>query len=130
MKVCASCECTYELPCDSACPARTHAERQAELDAAPSAESLKEIGNAMFMAKDLMGALDAYSRAIALDAEGYVYYSNRSMCNFALGDFDAALIDAVSCTTLGPHFAKGHFRKAAAEIELGLFPEGDPPWDL
>jgi len=47
------------------------------------------------------------------------------MCNAALRDFEAALADAEKCLELCPSFAKGYFRKASAQIHLGLFDEAE-----
>ena len=48
-----------------------------------------------------------------------ILYSNRSKCNAALADFDAAVADAARCVELDPTFTKGYFRKASAELQLG-----------
>lgn len=86
-----------------------------------SSTALKDIGNSLFLAKDLLGALQAYSQAIAVSSNetSYLIYSNRSMCNAAIGDHEAALSDAVQCVTLAPSWPKGWWRKASAEISLG-----------
>lgn len=76
-------------------------------------------GNALFLAKDLIGALEAYSKGIDLDPSNYILFSNRSKCNAALADFDAALSDATRCVELESGFVKGYFRKASAELQLG-----------
>lgn len=57
----------------------------------PSAESFKELGNALFNGKDLLNALEAYSKGIIQDPRNYILFSNRSRCNAALEDFEAAL---------------------------------------
>ena len=57
----------------------------------PSAESFKELGNALFNGKDLLNALEAYSKGIIQDPSNYILFSNRSRCNAALEDFEAAL---------------------------------------
>ena len=57
----------------------------------PSAESFKELGNALFNGKDLLNALEAYSKGIIQDPRNYILFSNRSRFNAALEDFEAAL---------------------------------------
>ncbi len=59
-----------------------------------TAETLKTRGNAAFSAADFSGAIDLFSRAIALDPGSHVLYSNRSAAYTSKGDFSAALKDA------------------------------------
>jgi len=89
----------------------------------PSA--LKELGNSLLLAKDLLGALEAYSEAISFSPkeDSCILFSNRSMCNAALGDHAASLADAIECTTISPSWPKGWWRKASAELTLGLTAE-------
>ena len=56
----------------------------------PSAESFKELENALFNGKDLLNALEAYSKGIRQDPRNYILFPiDRG--NAALEDFEAAL---------------------------------------
>ncbi|KAG1699450.1 hypothetical protein DVH05_012865 [Phytophthora capsici] len=63
-----------------------------------------------------------YTRAIELDPDNAVYYSNRSAAYLAMGDARGkALKDAEKCIELKPDWWKGYSRKGAAEHALQRF---------
>ena len=67
------------------------------------ANQYKMKGNALFKEKDYVGAVGAYSEAIALDPGNHVLYSNRSGTYLAMGDaISKAFKDAEECVKLKP----------------------------
>lgn len=58
-------------------------------------------GNELLRAKDLAGALAAYTKAISLDGSDAAFRSNRSVVYMSMGEHEKALLDAevgtVSC---------------------------------
>lgn len=58
-------------------------------------------GNKFLAAKDLAGALAAYTEAISLDGSDAAFRSNRSVVYMSMGEHEKALLDAevgsVSC---------------------------------
>lgn len=58
-------------------------------------------GNELLRAKDLAGALAAYTQAISLDGSDAAFRSNRSVVYMSMGEHEKALLDAevgtVSC---------------------------------
>lgn len=91
-------------------------------EAAAQAEGFKAEGNRLLAAKDLAQAVEMYSRAIDLDPDNAVYYSNRSAAYLAMGDARGkALRDAERCIELRPDWWKGYSRKGAAEHALLRF---------
>jgi DnaJ family protein C protein 8 len=89
---------------------------------AAQAEGFKARGNELLAAKQYVEAVDMYSRAIELDPENAVYYSNRSAAYLAMGDSRGkALKDADKCIELKPDWWKGYSRKGAAEHALLRF---------
>ncbi|TDH67457.1 hypothetical protein CCR75_005965 [Bremia lactucae] len=83
------------------------------------AEGFKAEGNKLLAAKQLSDAVEMYTRAIELDPENAVYYSNRSAAYLAMGDARGkALKDAEKCIDLKPTWWKGYSRKGAAEHAL------------
>lgn len=58
------------------------------------AEALKVEGNKAFAAKDYDLAIDLFSKALDLDQDNYVLWSNRSAAKSGKRDWDGALADA------------------------------------
>jgi DnaJ homolog subfamily C member 8 len=86
------------------------------------AEAFKADGNALLAEGKYREAVEMYSRAIELDPDNAVYYSNRSAAYLALGDErGSALRDAEKCIALKPEWWKGYSRKGAAEHALLRF---------
>ncbi|KAJ0405970.1 hypothetical protein P43SY_005536 [Pythium insidiosum] len=97
-------------------------ELQVTEEAARQAEEFKAQGNELLGAKDYRGAVEMYSRALELDPDNAVYWSNRSAAYLAMGDERSnALRDAERCIALRPEWWKGYSRKGAAEHALGRF---------
>ncbi|KAG6970173.1 hypothetical protein JG688_00004987 [Phytophthora aleatoria] len=89
---------------------------------AEQAEAFKADGNKLLADKQFSDAVEMYTRAIELDPENAVYYSNRSAAYLAMGDARGkALKDAERCIELKPDWWKGYSRKGAAEHALQRF---------
>ncbi|ETI39827.1 hypothetical protein L917_13917 [Phytophthora nicotianae] len=89
---------------------------------AEQAEAFKVEGNKLLADKQFTDAVEMYTRAIELDPENAVYYSNRSAAYLAMGDARGkALKDAEKCIELKPDWWKGYSRKGAAEHALLRF---------
>jgi len=93
------------------------------MDDLKTAEQCKELGNALFMAKQSLAALEAYTKGLDMEPRNHLLLSNRAMVNSALGDNAAALADAQVCIDCEPTFVKGYFRKASAELQMNLLAE-------
>lgn len=78
----------------------------------------KEAGNALYTAGRFEEALGNYTRAVELESDGYVHYSNRSACYFSMGKFPEALQDAETCIRLKADWPRGYLRKGKALHEL------------
>ncbi|KAL8923081.1 MAG: hypothetical protein Q9172_003291 [Xanthocarpia lactea] len=78
------------------------------------ADTLKAEGNKAFAAKNFDEAIDKFSKAIQIEPENHVLYSNRSGAYASLKNFDKALEDANRTTEIKPDWAKGWGRKGAA----------------
>jgi serine/threonine-protein phosphatase 5 len=93
------------------------------MDELTTAEQFKDLGNALFVAKELLAALEAYTKGLGLEPRNHLLLSNRAMVNSALSDHAAALLDAQACIDSEPTFVKGYFRRASAELQLNLLAE-------
>ncbi|KAH8996973.1 chaperone [Lactarius hatsudake] len=78
------------------------------------ADALKAEGNKAFAAKDYDVAIDLFSKALDLDQNNFVLWSNRSAAKAGKRDWDGALADAEQCIKVNPTWAKGYARKGAA----------------
>lgn len=87
------------------------------------ASTAKEAGNALYTAGRFEEALGNYMRAVELEPEGYVHYSNRSACYFSMGKFPEALRDAETCIRLKADWPRGYLRQGKALHELKRYKE-------
>ena len=88
-----------------------------------NAEEFKQIANTYFSSSKWEKAIESYSQAISLNPTVAAYYSNRSIANFKLEFYGAALADADSCLEVDPKFVKGYYRRASALLALGRLKE-------
>jgi len=73
------------------------------------AEGNKHLGNGNYE-----GAIAAYTKAIELNPNDHVFYSNRSAAYLSKNSAEEALRDAEKCIEVKPDWAKGYSRKGAA----------------
>jgi len=78
------------------------------------AEKLKKEGNEKLQQKDYKGAIAQYTKAILLDPENAVYFSNRSAAFTYMKDFDEAIKDGNRAIQRRPDWPKGYMRVATA----------------
>mmetsp|Transcript_8689 Transcript_8689/g.22929 ORF Transcript_8689/g.22929 Transcript_8689/m.22929 type:complete len:461 (+) Transcript_8689:149-1531(+) len=83
----------------------------------------KERAIEAFNEQNYRGAVDLLKKAIKLDPDNHIFYSNRAAAYMAMEKFDKALKDANECVRLQPTWAKGYSRQAAAFLSLGELPQ-------
>ncbi|KAI5865678.1 hypothetical protein GGS23DRAFT_553709 [Durotheca rogersii] len=79
-----------------------------------SVDELKALGNQAIADKNFDEAVDAFTKAIALDPTNHILYSNRSAAFASKKDWASALKDAEKTTELKPDWPRGWGRKGAA----------------
>ena len=84
-----------------------------------SAEEFKVQGNEAFKKGEYDKAIGLYQKAIELDPQNHVLYSNKSGALINVGKFQEALDDSEQCLKLSPQFSKGYQRKGTALENLG-----------
>ncbi|GJQ10733.1 hypothetical protein GpartN1_g2524.t1 [Galdieria partita] len=85
--------------------------------------ALKEAGN-QHMARGAFGkAVRIYNKAIELDPNNALLYSNRSAAHFNLRNFEAALEDAIKAVQLAPKWWKAYKRKGMSLLHLQYYEE-------
>eukprot|EP00668_Euglena_longa_P001084 GGOE01001295.1.p1 GENE.GGOE01001295.1~~GGOE01001295.1.p1 ORF type:complete len:569 (+),score=156.11 GGOE01001295.1:49-1707(+) len=85
------------------------------------AEELKVKGNSAFQAGKNDEAVEWFTKAIEIDGNNHILFSNRSAAYCAAGKYSKALEDAIKTTELKPDWAKGWSRKGAALHGKGDF---------
>ena len=81
----------------------------------------KKLADNAFRCGGFKTAIDEYSKAISLDPDFKVLYSNRSAAYLKNSEKSKALKDAQKVVSLDPKYAKGHSRLAAALHALRRF---------
>ena len=79
-----------------------------------TAKEWKDKGNALVKEKKYKEALDCYSKAIEIDPNDPILYSNRSAMHLNLTEYDQAITDAEKAISLKPDYAKAYLRKGKA----------------
>lgn len=82
------------------------------------AEDKKNQGNDEYKKKKYQQAIEHYTEAINLNPLAS-YYGNRSAAYMMLYSYDFALQDARKSTQIDPLFAKGFYREAKCQLQLG-----------
>ncbi|KAL1665523.1 putative stress-induced protein STI1 [Schizophyllum commune] len=85
------------------------------------ADKLKAEGNSLMSAKKYDDAIEAYTKAIALDPSNPVYYSNRAAAYSSKQDHLSAVGDAEMAISVDPKFIKAYHRLGHAQFCLGDF---------
>eukprot|EP00873_Tetraselmis_striata_P022560 jgi/Tetstr1/442824/TSEL_030907.t1 len=88
--------------------------------------ALKQKGNHLFTTGDTAGALQLYLAALRAccgpatsPAKDVIpLLSNRAQCHLAVGEYQAAVVDAGAVLLLDPSHAKSHYRRALALLNL------------
>jgi DnaJ family protein C protein 8 len=83
----------------------------------------KKQGDNAFRCGGFKTAIDEYGKAISLDPDFIVAYSNRSAAYLKNSEKSKALKDAETIVRLDPNFSKGHSRLAAALHALRRYPK-------
>lgn len=74
------------------------------------AESIKNEGNCLMKEEKYAEALQAYNRAISLDATNPVFYCNRAAAFSRLGDYEKAANDCKMALRYDPNYSKAYGR--------------------
>jgi len=78
----------------------------------------KEKAIEAFNDQNYKGAVDLLKKAIKLDPDNHIFYSNRAAAYMALEAYEKALSDADECIRLQPTWAKGYSRRGAALFRM------------
>lgn len=87
--------------------------------ATKEAEKYKELGNEEFRKGNPGKAIEYYTFATELDPKNPIFFTNRSVCYYKMGNFAKSLKDALKAIANNKDFAKAYYRAAMAQMELG-----------
>lgn len=96
-------------------------EKDAEAPSEPTADQLKELGNACVRDKKFEEAVLHYTHAIKLSPKDPILYSNRSLAFLKINQLYYAHEDAEKAIELDETWAKGYFRKAEVLFNAGQY---------
>ncbi|KAH3686345.1 hypothetical protein WICPIJ_002707 [Wickerhamomyces pijperi] len=82
------------------------------------AEALKNEGNAALKANNLDLAIEKYTKAIELNPNNAIYYSNRAHVDIKLENYGSAIIDSTKAISVDPSYLKAYYRRAIANNNL------------
>lgn len=79
---------------------------------------LKDEGNKYLLAHKYNEAMDAYTRAIELDSENPIFFSNRAQVHIKLESYGLAIADCDAALAIDPNFVKAYYRKGLSLMAL------------
>lgn len=83
-----------------------------------SAVEHKDAGNAFLKENRIQEAVDEYSKAIAIDSQNPVFFSNRAHAHIRLENYGLALQDCDSAIALDGNMTKAHYRRGVALMAM------------
>lgn len=83
-----------------------------------AAESFKNQGNDFMKLDKYKEAHDCYTKAIEIDDNNAIYYSNRAAASSKLGDHQAALNDCQEAVEIDPNYSKAYGRMGLAYASM------------
>eukprot|EP01088_Endostelium_zonatum_P019005 TRINITY_DN635_c0_g1_i1.p1 TRINITY_DN635_c0_g1~~TRINITY_DN635_c0_g1_i1.p1 ORF type:complete len:584 (+),score=193.96 TRINITY_DN635_c0_g1_i1:81-1832(+) len=84
------------------------------MDNKAQADKEKDLGNQALSAGNTEQAISHYTKAIELDPNNHILYSNRSAAYAKLKKYDQAVTDGDKAITIAPGWSKGYSRKGTA----------------
>ena len=79
---------------------------------------LKDQGNALLKEHKFDQAIEAYTKAIELDPENAIFYSNRAQVNIKLENYGLAIIDCDKALEVDPNMMKAYYRKGVSQMAI------------
>lgn len=83
-----------------------------------AAESFKTQGNELMRSEQYREAYESYTRAIEIDDNNAIYYSNRAAASSKLSDHQAAIKDCKEAIAIDPTYSKAYGRMGLAFATL------------
>eukprot|EP01083_Nonionella_stella_P267683 904365_1 len=85
------------------------------------AELLKTEGNKLMKKHKYKAAVAQYSKAIDLDPNNAIYFSNRASAQTKLGNYTQAILDSRKASKIDPYYIKAYLREGLAYYETSEY---------
>jgi len=85
------------------------------------AEKFKNQGNQLLTSKDLVRAIECYTKAIELNPQNAVYYASRAAAFSQMGLHEKAIEDCNTSINLNPTYSKAYGRLGLAYFSTGKY---------
>lgn len=85
--------------------------------------SYKDKGNAFLKDHHFNEAIEAYTKAIELDASNPIFFSNRAQVHIRLENYGSAIADCDSALQLDPNMVKAMYRKGVSQMAILQYKE-------
>lgn len=82
------------------------------------AVALKDEGNAFLKEHKYAQAIESYTKAIELDSQNPIFYSNRAQVHIKLEEYGLAIADCDAALKVDPNFVKAYYRKGVSLMAL------------
>lgn len=82
------------------------------------AVKLKDEGNAFLKDQKYSQAIESYTKAIDLDSQNPIFYSNRAQVHIKLEEYGLAIADCDAALAVDPNFVKAYYRKGVSLMAL------------
>lgn len=79
---------------------------------------LKDEGNAFLKEHKYSQAIDSYTKAIELDSQNPIFYSNRAQVHIKLEEYGLAIADCGAALAVDPDFVKAYYRRGVSLMAL------------
>jgi len=89
-----------------------------------AAENWKNQGNQAFQKGQHQEAIKCYSKAIDIDGNNHVYFTNRATAYASIEEWEKCLSDSNKAIAIKNDWVKGYFRKGQAHVGLKQYEEG------
>ncbi|XP_072027280.1 small glutamine-rich tetratricopeptide repeat-containing protein beta-like [Amphiura filiformis] len=99
-------------------PAAATATPQVSEETKAEAEKLKTEGNNLMKSERYREAVECYTKAVSLDSNNAVYYSNRAAAYSKLDDHTRAIQDCEKAVSIDPSYSKAYGRMGLAYTSL------------
>jgi len=109
---------TAQTPSESQPSAPRRPRKNATAAEKLAAESFKNQGNDLMKQDRYKEAHDCYTRAIEIDDNNAIYYSNRAAASSRLGDHQSALNDCKEAILIDPSYSKAYGRMGLAYASM------------
>lgn len=95
-----------------------------------TALEFKDQGNTFLKDKHFNEAIEAYTKAIELDNQNPIFFSNRAQVHIRLENYGSAILDCDEALKLDPNMVKALYRKGVSQMAILQYKEAQANFKL